>query len=54
MNGQILSGDNYEITGYENNINKGTVAVTLKGKNGCGGVKTVKFKIREKRILWRR
>lgn len=52
LNGQILSGDNYEITGYENNINKGTATVTIKGRNDCGGLKTVRFKIKGKGFLW--
>lgn len=52
LNGRILSGDNYEITGYTNNINKGTATVTIKGKNDCGGVKTVKFRIKRKGFLW--
>lgn len=52
LNGQVLSEDNYVITGYANNINKGTATVTIKGRNDCGGVKTVKFKIRGKGFLW--
>lgn len=52
QNGQVLSEDNYEITGYANNINKGTATVTIKGKNDCGGVKTVKFRIKGKGFLW--
>lgn len=52
LNGQVLNGDNYEITGYTNNINKGTATVTIKGRNDCGGVKTVKFRIRGKGFLW--
>lgn len=52
LNGQILSGDKYEITGYANNINKGTATVTIKGRNDCGGVKKVKFRIKGKGFLW--
>lgn len=52
LNGQVLSEDNYEITGYANNINKGTATVAIKGKNDCGGVKTVKFRIKGKGFLW--
>lgn len=52
LNGKVLSSDNYEITGYMNNINKGTATVTIKGRNDCGGVKTVRFKIRGKGALW--
>ena len=52
LNGQILDQDNYDITGYSNNINKGTATVTIKGKNDCGGVKTAGFKIKGKGFLW--
>ncbi len=52
LNGQILSGDHYEITGYADNINKGTATVTIAGKNDCGGVKQVKFRIMGKGFLW--
>ncbi|MDE5717084.1 MAG: RICIN domain-containing protein [Lachnospiraceae bacterium] len=52
LNGQILSEDNYEVTGYANNINKGTATVTIRGRNDCGGVKTVKFRIKGKGFLW--
>lgn len=52
LNGQVLSEDHYEITGYANNINKGTATVTIRGKNDCGGVKTVRFCIRGKGFLW--
>lgn len=48
LNGKVLSSDNYEITGYTNNINKENATVTIKGRNDCGGVKTVRFKIRGK------
>lgn len=52
LGGKILSEDNYEIAGYANNINKGTATVTIKGRNDCGGVKTVKFRIKGKGFLW--
>ena len=52
LDGKALSSDNYEITGYTNNINKGTATVTIKGRNDCGGVKTVRFKIRWKGFRW--
>lgn len=52
LDGKALSSDNYEITGYTNNINKGTATVTIKGRNDCGGVKTVRFKIQGKGFRW--
>lgn len=52
LNKRILSAENYEVAGYSNNINKGTATVTIKGINDCGGVKTVKFKIKKKSFLW--
>lgn len=42
----------YEIINYINNVNRGTAALTIRGKNNYGGIKTVKFKIAEKRISW--
>ena len=38
LNGKALSSD----------INKENATVTIKGRNDCGGVKTVRFKIRGK------
>lgn len=52
LNGQLLPGENYKITGYSNNINKGTATVTISGINDCGGEKTVNFRIKEKGFLW--
>ncbi len=52
LNGKVLSSDNYEITGYTNNINRGTATVTIRGRNDCGGVKTVRFKIKGKGFRW--
>lgn len=52
LNKKSLSKENYEVVGYSNNINKGTATVTIKGKNDCGGTKTVKFKIKQKGFLW--
>lgn len=52
LNGKPLSSDNYEIVGYSNNKNRGTASVTIKGKNDCGGIRTVKFKIKSKGFLW--
>lgn len=47
-----LAEDNYEIISYQNNVNKGTAIVIIRGKNDCGGTKTVKFKIRQKGFVW--
>ncbi len=52
LNREPLSTDNYEIVSYNNNINKGTATVVLRGKNDCGGTKTAKFKIRQKGFKW--
>lgn len=52
LNGKALGSDNYEITGYANNINRGTATVTIRGRNDCGGVKTVRFKIKGKGFRW--
>lgn len=52
LNGKALGSDNYEITGYTNNINRGTATVTIRGRNDCGGVKTVRFKIKGKGFRW--
>ncbi len=52
LNGKVLSKENYEIVNYSNNINRGTASVTIRGKNDCGGTKTVKFTIRSKGFLW--
>ncbi len=40
-----LSPADYEITGYSNNINKGTAKMTLRGRGKYGGEKTFTFKI---------
>lgn len=47
-----LSEDKYEIISYQNNVNKGTATVIIRGKNDCGGTKTVQFKIRQKGFVW--
>ena len=52
LNRKLLSKENYEIVSYNNNINRGTATVTIRGKNDCGGTKTVKFSIRSKGFLW--
>ncbi|MBO4824535.1 MAG: InlB B-repeat-containing protein [Lachnospiraceae bacterium] len=40
-----LSPEDYEITGYDNNINKGTGHIYIKGVGNYGGTKTVNFNI---------
>lgn len=42
---ELILGQDYVITGYTNNIKKGTAYVTIKGKGVYGGTKTVKFSI---------
>ena len=44
-------GEDYEIVGYEKNINKGTAKVTFKGVGNYGGEKTVTFKIVQKNVV---
>lgn len=50
----FVLGRDYEIVAdsYQNNINKGTASVTIKGKGEYGGTKTVKFKITSKSFAW--
>lgn len=44
-------GEDFIISGYKNNINKGTAQVTFKGiSDEWGGSKTVKFKIKAKNL----
>lgn len=43
-----LSPDLYEIVGYANNTAKGKATVTVKGKNGCGGLVNYTFTIGSK------
>lgn len=47
-------GKDYEIVAgsYQNNTNKGTASVTIKGIGDYGGTKTVKFKIVSKSFEW--
>lgn len=42
---ELVQGRDYEISGYANNIAKGTAKVTLRGLGNYGGEKTVTFKI---------
>ena len=51
LNGVMLGRDDYEIVGYENNINQGNGKVTIRGKGSYGGTKTVTFKIGKKGLL---
>ncbi|MBR2669846.1 MAG: hypothetical protein IKE36_08660, partial [Solobacterium sp.] len=41
----------YIITGYTNNVKKGTATVTIKGIGNYGGTKTVKFKIGQRSVI---
>ena len=44
--------DGYAIVGYQNNMNKGTAQVTLKGCGKYGGTKTLKYTIGTRAFLW--
>ncbi len=44
----VLAKTDYEILGYENNVNKGTGKVIIRGIGNYGGIKTVSFKINNK------
>ena len=44
--------DGYAVVGYENNVNRGTARVILKGCGKYGGTKTIKFKIGIRSMLW--
>lgn len=43
----LTEGEDYEIAGCYNNIQKGTATILIKGKDtgGCSGIKAVTFKI---------
>jgi len=49
---QKLEASDYEIISYQNNVQKGTAKVTIKGVGNYGGTKTVAFKIKSKTFLW--
>ncbi len=49
---ELAQGVDYEITGYDNNIKKGTAKLYIKGIGDFGGTKTVKFKIKTKPFQW--
>lgn len=42
----------FEITGYSNNVKKGTAKLTIHGTGEYGGSKTVSFKINAKPMIW--
>ena len=42
----------FEITGYSNNVKKGTAKLTIHGIGEYGGSKTVSFKINAKPMIW--
>lgn len=42
----------YSIVSYSNNVKVGTATLKIKGHRNYSGVKTVKFKIRKKSIVW--
>lgn len=45
-----LSEEDYEITGYSNNLKSGTAKVTIRGIGIYGGEKTVSFKIEKQKM----
>ena len=51
LNGVLLGNDDYEIVGYENNVNQGNAKITIRGVGGYGGTKTATFKIAKRGIL---
>ena len=48
----VLTGDDYDIISYSNNVKKGSASLTIKGKGNYGGTKTVKFTIKAKGVSW--
>lgn len=48
----LLKGSDYEIVSYKNNVKAGTATVVLRGVGDYGGMKTVKFRIGRKYLLW--
>lgn len=51
LNGKILTpGTDYEIIGYENNINAGTATIHLQGTGNYSGTAEVSFAINQKKI----
>lgn len=51
VNGVALGNSDFEIVGYENNVNQGTAKVTIRGVGSYGGTKTANFKIRKRGLL---
>lgn len=49
-----LTAEQYDILegSYVNNVKKGTAKVTIVGKSGYGGAKTVSFKIQSQQLQW--
>lgn len=47
-----LEASDYEIVSYQNNVNKGTAKVTIRGVGNYGGTKTISFTIKAKGLLW--
>lgn len=52
LGGTTLTGNDFEIVGYSNNIKKGTAKVTIRGKGKYGGTKQVSFKILSQNMQW--
>ena len=48
---EAIDKSNFEVTGYSNNIKKGTAKVTIHGIGEYGGTKTVNFKITAKPMI---
>ncbi len=48
----VTNPDGFVISGYSNNINKGTAKVTIKGTGNYGGLKTQPFKIKARIFEW--
>lgn len=50
--GELAEGVDYIITGYENNVKKGTAKLYIKGIGDFCGTKTVTFKIKTRIFKW--
>ena len=50
----LVPGTDFDIDeeSYRNNVKKGTASFVVRGTGDCGGVKTLKFKIVQKKINW--
>ena len=46
----LAYGKDFAVSGYKNNIKKGTAKVMLKGIGAYAGTKTLTFKIKEKQV----